>query len=77
MDSNRIQMEIDSKPMDYTKYVYFMGEHPMAPPNKKRRIEYPIEDEPPVQMDESIKSNTIFVASYERLMKSLSSLNVC
>jgi hypothetical protein len=77
MDSNRIQMEIDSKPMDYSKFVYFMGEHPMSPPNKKRRIEHSIQDEPPVQTNESIKSNSIFVAAYEHLAKSLSSLNVC
>jgi hypothetical protein len=54
-----------------------MGEHPMSPPNKKRRIELSIQDEPPVQTNESIKPNSIFVAAYEHFAKSLSSLNVC
>jgi hypothetical protein len=62
--------------MDIYINTYFFGEHPMSPPNKKRRIEAPTEEKPSIQPNESTSPFDMTKFNHELLMEKISKLHV-
>lgn len=62
--------------MDIYIKPYFFGEHPMSPPNKKRRIEALTDEEPILLADDKTNVTKMPNFNHELLIEKLSKLQV-